>query len=127
MHLRTCQLACKAQARGVVMAAAQILAGFTTSWLIQRILHMCQQQQRSFWLRMQVPNALLAEVKGTPGGCSAISISRDGRWLAAACGDDKGRFKVGQAWASAASTLQHPNVLKATLAVAHSSHRVCTR
>jgi hypothetical protein len=46
---------------------------------------------------MQVPNALLAEVKGTPGGCSAISISRDGRWLVAACGDDKGRFKVGQA------------------------------
>lgn len=46
-------------------------------------------------LTLQVPNALLAEVKGTPGGCSAISISRDGRWLAAACGDDKGRFQVG--------------------------------
>jgi len=42
----------------------------------------------------QVPNALLAEVKGTAGGCSAISISREGRWLAAACGDDKGCFKV---------------------------------
>lgn len=46
-------------------------------------------------LLLQVPNALLAEVKGTAGGCSAISISRDGRWLAAACGDDAGRFKVG--------------------------------
>lgn len=44
---------------------------------------------------VQVPNALLAEMKGTAGGCSAISISRDGRWLAAACGDDKGSFKVG--------------------------------
>jgi hypothetical protein len=44
---------------------------------------------------VQVPNDLLVEVKGTVGGCSAISISRDGRWLAAACGDDKGRFKVG--------------------------------
>lgn len=43
---------------------------------------------------VQVPNDLLVEVKGTVGGCSAISISRDGRWLAAACGDDKGRFKV---------------------------------
>lgn len=45
-------------------------------------------------LLLQVPNALLAEVKGTAGGCSAISISRDGRCLAAACGDDAGRFKV---------------------------------
>lgn len=43
---------------------------------------------------VQVPNDLLVEVKGTVGGCSAICISRDGRWLAAACGDDKGRFKV---------------------------------
>lgn len=43
---------------------------------------------------MQVPNALLAEIKSTSAGCSAISISRDGRWLAAACGDDKGRFQV---------------------------------
>jgi hypothetical protein len=59
-----------------------------TAWLVLRAVLF-------FDLCMQVPNALLAEVKGTPGGCSAISISRDGRWLAAACGDDKGRFKVG--------------------------------
>lgn len=43
---------------------------------------------------LQVPNVLLSEAKGSAGGCSTISISRDGRWLAAACGDEKGMFKV---------------------------------
>ncbi len=45
-------------------------------------------------LFVQVPNALLVDISGTAGGCSCIATSRDGRWLAAACGDTTGRFKV---------------------------------
>lgn len=43
---------------------------------------------------LQVPNAVLVDIKGSAGGCSCIASSRDGRWLAAACADATGRFKV---------------------------------
>lgn len=43
---------------------------------------------------LQVPNAVLVDIKGSAGGCSCIASSRDGRWLVAACADAAGRFKV---------------------------------
>jgi hypothetical protein len=43
---------------------------------------------------LQVPNAVLVDIPGSAGGCSCIASSRDGRWLAAACADADGKFKV---------------------------------
>jgi len=54
----------------------------------ERALH------RPFSSPCELPNAVSAQPMGTAGGCSGVAHSRDGRWLAAACGSAEGVFKV---------------------------------
>jgi hypothetical protein len=49
---------------------------------------------RHFTAPCEPPNAAFAAARGGAGGAAAVAYSRDGRWLAAACGGAEGAFKA---------------------------------
>uniref|UniRef100_A0A383VQN2 Uncharacterized protein n=1 Tax=Tetradesmus obliquus TaxID=3088 RepID=A0A383VQN2_TETOB len=62
--------------------------------LDRQLLLLENQLHRPLAHPCKVPNAVLVDIPGSPGGCSCIASSRDGRWLAAAAVDADGRFKI---------------------------------
>lgn len=42
----------------------------------------------------ELPNGVLTHIPGSPGGCSVVALSHSGSWMAAACADADGHFRV---------------------------------
>lgn len=74
--------------RGGSCAATANLGQSDEAAALEHALH------RPYTISCEVPNGPLTQIRGTAGGCSCLSYSRDGRWLAAAFGNAEGAFKV---------------------------------